>query len=130
MSYREAFPHISPLEMPAIPDSWVDISYRNDSCPRFIAHSSPVGRVCVWIDREDPDAREVSSPRYTVVVDDPDYGDGHHAEYQTDRWTVALAYIDGLAEAMRLQYAAATERDADQCDAFIGALENMFSRKG
>ena len=130
MSYREAFPHISPLEMPAIPDSWVDISYRHDSCPHFLAHSSPMGRVCVWVDREDADQREIAGPRYTVVVADLDDEDAHHAEYRTDRWTVALAYVDGLAEAMRLQYAAATERDADQCEAYITALQNMFARKG
>jgi len=130
MSYRDAFPHIPALEMPIIPETWTDISYRNDSCPHFLAHSSPTGRVFVWVDREDPDQREIAGPRYTVVVADLDDEDAHHAEYRTDRWTVALAYVAGLAEAMRLQYAAATERDGEQCDAYIAALENMFARKG
>ena len=129
MSYLEAFPHMNPLEMPRIPEAWVDVSYRNDSCPHFIAYSSSMGRVVVWVDREDPDAREIPGPRFTVVVAGEDEDD-HCAEYQTDRWTVALAYIDGLAEAMRLQYAAATERDGEQCEAYVTALENMFARKG
>jgi hypothetical protein len=129
MSYRDAFPHIPALEMPSIPALWTDISYRNDSCPHFLAHSSPTGRVVVWVDREDADQREIPGPRFTVVVADLADEDDHCAEYQTDRWTVALAYVDGLAEAMRLQYAAATERDGDQCEAYITALENMFAKK-
>ena len=54
MTYQTAFPDYDPNTMPAIPETWRDVSWKNDTCPSFEA---PNGLV-IWLDYADPAMRE------------------------------------------------------------------------
>jgi len=88
LCYRE-FPDYPAAAMPPLPDGWHDLSWHNDTCPRYMRDD---GRVCIWIDYPDDDAREFHGfPRFAVVIDDND-----GAVYGTDDWTDALAVASAV----------------------------------
>ena len=90
------FPEFSGT-MPDIPDSWLDSSYRNDTCPNFIVMQGGNGdsnfQTCrVWIDCANPAEREnPESKRFSITYDrDGEYSDQIFA---SDSWSEILDYI-------------------------------------
>ena len=82
-SYATEFPEfIAGVDIPVEfldATQWVDMSWHNETCPRFytvatLTHDGTPARVCVWIEKENPEDREdASHPRFgveLVTVDD------------------------------------------------------------
>jgi hypothetical protein len=83
--------------MPAIPDSWLDVSYGNDTCPSFIVMQGGVGDsnylTCkVWIDCANPEEREnPESKRFSVTYErDSEYS---NYVFMSDSWAEILDYV-------------------------------------
>lgn len=62
MTYRTEFPDFDPATMPTIPAAFVDVSWRQDTCPHFI---DPWRSLSLFIDYADADRREFpETPRF------------------------------------------------------------------
>jgi hypothetical protein len=59
------FPDFDPATMPDIPDTWVDISWHNDSCPSFEAGHG----IIVYVDYDDQAMREFKQYARYMVYD-------------------------------------------------------------
>lgn len=61
-TWRTEFPQFDPADMPPIPDHWEDCSWRNETCPHFIAARvnphDEAGCLSIWIDPADESERE------------------------------------------------------------------------
>jgi len=58
-----AFPEYDMTTLPAIPTMWIDVSYRNDVCPSWIANEFHI-----FVDWPKPEEREYPEmERYTVL---------------------------------------------------------------
>lgn len=53
--FQTAFPDFPPATMPAIPAGFMDRSWRNDSCPCFVADGADL---ILWVDYADDALRE------------------------------------------------------------------------
>jgi len=61
--YRQEFPDRMPIDV-AIPDGFVDDSWRNDICPKFVNIDAGL---LLWIEEPDPAERETSDwPRFLL----------------------------------------------------------------
>ena len=81
-TYATEFPDFTSADIPAeLLDAtqWVDMSWHNEACPRFysvatLTYNGEPARVCVWVEKENPEDREEASyPRFgveLVTVDD------------------------------------------------------------
>lgn len=88
-NYRRHFPDFAPATLPAIPDGWKDVSWRNDSCPSFEA-----GHVHVFVNYADPAERELSEGgRFFALActDSQGYHDGGLLD--TDDWSAMLTFV-------------------------------------
>jgi hypothetical protein len=79
--FASAFPDFDVSTLPTIPADWVDISYRNDSCPSWQA-----GPYVVFIDYADEELRENEGARFIVMQDD-------RAVHEGEDWLGTLAAI-------------------------------------
>lgn len=85
MSYREEFPNYPPADLPPIPETWRDSSWRNDSCPSWEA-----GCVRVFVDYLEPAQREFPDvKRFSVQGSD-------HTDtlFESDDWGEVLAFVE------------------------------------
>lgn len=93
--WRKEFPSYPVEAMPAIPHGWIDVSWHNDACPRFVIPSLCVS---IWIDWPDPADREAGGKRFIVNVCDPDThempDDGFL--YEDDDWLRLLGWLVAL----------------------------------
>ena len=81
-TYATEFPDFTSADIPAAlldATQWVDMSWHNEACPRFysvatLTYNGEPARVCVWVEKENPEDREEASyPRFgveLVTVDD------------------------------------------------------------
>lgn len=84
MSYKTEFPDFDASTMPAIPSTWVDISWGNDACPSF---HTPEG-LRVWIDYADSEMREFAGFRFIVTVES-ETAESYDL-IQTDDWSEVI----------------------------------------
>lgn len=124
MSYREEFPDYDGATLPAIPDGWTDISWRNDDCPSWDAGNG----VSVYIDYADPAQREwPENERFTVIRD-------AWREYRTEDWAEALRIaaecVKALAEMAAPDFAAmSAERLNDWYQKRVGIGRRRTARR-
>ncbi len=81
-TYLTEFPDFTAADIPAElldASQWTDMSWHNETCPRFysvhtLTYNGEQARVCVWVERVNPEEREdASHPRFgveLVTVDD------------------------------------------------------------
>lgn len=85
-NWKEEFPDFD--HMPDIPQNWTDVSWHNDSCPSF-----ECGKLRIWVDYQNPDLREVSTPyRFGVMTIDDDNGN-QESLLDTDDWSEILSFV-------------------------------------
>jgi hypothetical protein len=143
--YRKEFPDFDPATMPAIPATWVDTSWRNDSCPGFRTMTG----LTVFVDFADNALREWPEGQRFSISLDPEMHDGNDPLCGFDKWEDALAYVlaDRFAFLIREyfteeQYAETKRRNRlygaevcathDFCDANIimaAAFKDVFGRE-
>lgn len=83
MRITTEFPQYDISTLPALPSTWVDVSWHNDSCPSWQA-----GSVFVYISEENPDDREVVGGERYWVCDD------HGTTLlSTDDWSEVLNFV-------------------------------------
>lgn len=87
------FPDFPLSDLPAMGGDWRDISWHNDTCPRFVI---PGGFASVFVDYADPACREMSdAPRFSVLLmseggqDDQDVSALH-----SDEWSHILDFVN------------------------------------
>jgi hypothetical protein len=100
-NWRKEFPSYPVEAMPAIPKDWLDVSWRNDACPRFVV---PHLGVSVWIDWPDPEDREAGGERFIVNACDPETHEMPDAPYllATDDWLRLLGWLVALEMILEL----------------------------
>lgn len=85
-TFRTEFPDFDPATMPAIPETWIDQSWHNETCPRF---HTPNGLV-VFVDFADDGDREFGGgTRFSVHID----GDDLEVLHEGDDWDAVLAFV-------------------------------------
>jgi hypothetical protein len=89
MSYREAFPDFDPATMPAIPETWKDVSFKQDICPCF---ETPSG-LFVYVDFADPSDRELEDGSRFTVITAEDKVFVVDVELITDSWEEVIALV-------------------------------------
>lgn len=90
MTWSTEFPDFPAADLPEEVKGWCDLSWRNDSCPAFMA---PSARYMVFIDYTDEAKREWPGiPRF-VVNHFTDGAVGGTA-LATDDWSAVLKLID------------------------------------
>lgn len=80
---KDAFPKYDTATLPAIPERWVDISWRHDACPSWQAYGYQI-----FVDFEKPEDRELGGERFSVC--DIEFGD---CLLSTDNWAEVLEYV-------------------------------------
>lgn len=104
--FTKSHPDFPPSTMPQIPAAWQDASWKNDTCPSYLAKeqastADTIGwQVRVYIDYADADQREIGeASRFSahIFTDAPGGGDG--ATFDTDDWAEMLAYVAAFPEA-------------------------------
>jgi hypothetical protein len=71
--YQVEFPDFDPATLPAIPASFEDVSWHNDSCPSFLNEAAGL---IIFVDFADPAAREFEEcPRFGLASWDNGAGD-------------------------------------------------------
>jgi hypothetical protein len=90
-TYRTEFPTFDPATMPAIPATWLDTSWHNDTCPSF-----QCGALRIFVDYAEPEHREIAeTPRYSVHLWEGDYP----VLLVSDDWAEVLAFVAATLEA-------------------------------
>lgn len=87
MSWRTEFSDYPPADMPAVPASWVDVSWRNDSCPSF---SHPAS-YALFVDYADRGSREFPEAARFCLYPADDRSDAPSVE--TESWDEMLAAL-------------------------------------
>jgi hypothetical protein len=99
MPYQQEFPEYDPATMPALPEGWLDTSWRNDACPSY---QNEALRLQVWIDFEKPEDRaygdEIKRFGLYNITEDGCIEDDT-AIIATDDWEEVLAAVKRHAEA-------------------------------
>ena len=80
---NDAFPKYDTATLPAIPEGWVDTSWRHDACPSWQTNGYHI-----FVDFANPDDREYSGERFLVC--DIEFGD---CLLSTDNWAEVLEYV-------------------------------------
>ena len=83
---KDAFPKYDTATLPAIPEGWVDTSWRHDVCPSWQS-----GAFHIFINAANPDDRETGGERFSVC--DIETGD---CFLITDNWDDVLSYVNGI----------------------------------
>jgi hypothetical protein len=84
--WKAAFPDFPYADMPAIPETWEDISWRNEMCPQFDTKRGCV----VFVDFADPAQREFPECcRFTAHTDN----DAREPLFETDDWQAVLNFV-------------------------------------
>jgi|LakMenE01Jun11ns_1017448.scaffolds.fasta_scaffold9235343_2 hypothetical protein len=76
-NWKTEFPDFPEADMPALPEGWEDISWRNDACPNFVNYKLGVA---LFVDFAEPEKREI--PEYPRFLAYPVYEDGTPASDQ------------------------------------------------
>ena len=87
------FPDFPADTMPAIPQTWRDISWANEPCPCF----APSDSLAVYVDFSDVAKREFAEgPRFIVVAmeDGAHPVDGSVSLFWGDDWQAVLAFVE------------------------------------
>lgn len=96
--WRKEFPGYPADAMPAIPAEWIDVSWHNDTCPRFNIMTDEAGsnftHMYIWIEYPNPNEREMGpdSPRFIVWV----YNEASSTDQvllTTNEWADVIAYL-------------------------------------
>lgn len=89
MSIETEFPDYPKEDLPPIPETWIDVSWHNDSCPSW-----QIGPYIIFIDYKDPDERESGekATRYFVMTDRSKRSDRGDI-LQTNNWETVLGFI-------------------------------------
>lgn len=95
MTYQTAFPDFDAATMPNILAGWVDISFKQDTCPGFSATPDALAGtgISVWVDYADPTKREFpESARFSAYMTDVE---GNQTwEIESDDWAAILAKVE------------------------------------
>jgi hypothetical protein len=84
---NHAFPEYDTTTLPPIPTMWIDVSYRNDVCPSWIANEFHI-----FVERANPEEREYPEvERYTVLERETG-----GVLLQSDNWDDVLDYVNGI----------------------------------
>jgi hypothetical protein len=85
------FPEYDQATLPDIPDSWVDTSWHNDTCPSFFNEDA---KLTIHIDFAKPIEREFpgSEGRFIVMVSTAE-NDGPNDLLQTNDWQAVLDLV-------------------------------------
>ncbi len=75
-----------------IPPHWQNVTWHHDACESWIAARGPWGALKVWVDKEDPEARECDGhPRFAVTFLDAD--EDPTELLASDDWAEVLAFV-------------------------------------
>ena len=86
MTYRTEFPDFPEADMPAMPEGFVDASWKNDSCPCFVSEAAGL---TLFVDYADASSREFpETTRFSLVRQATD-----ERLVDTDDWNAVLAAI-------------------------------------
>jgi hypothetical protein len=86
-NYLTEFPDFKDESLPAIPEGFVDQSWKNETCPHW--EKDGIG---IWINYSEPSRREISTMSRFIITDD-----NFQVILETEDWTQvlqALAQID------------------------------------
>lgn len=98
--YKKAFPDFTPETMPDTPESWLDVSWHNDSCPSFLVMQGGEGdsnftQCRVWIDYMDSALRDVQgAARFSVTFESDNLERQSELAFQSDNFAEILAWIE------------------------------------
>lgn len=85
MTFATEFPDFPAADMPALPASFVDCSWKNDTCPSIM--SDDLG-LLIFIDYADASLREFPDSKRFIITNE----DGA-CFLDTDDWAAVLAFI-------------------------------------
>lgn len=94
MTFRKEFPDYDAATLPAIPDSWTDQSWHNDTCPSFCTGNG----VVVFVDYGDTAKREFSDGVRFTVHTDPEMTNSNDVLLETDDWAAVLTFVAGFSD--------------------------------
>lgn len=80
-----------------LPQGFADQSWHHDSCPKFVKPLPNGGHICVYIDAEKLEDREVSHSRFSVHILDDNYETSGHV-LDTDDIGEVVAAVNRLLE--------------------------------
>lgn len=85
--YEREFPEMLPLPEASelLAKGWIDHSWHNDACPRFV---SPDKKLAIWVDAKDPAMRDFSENDRFIVEEHQEFVD------YTPDWQPLLATSD------------------------------------
>ena len=89
--FSTEFPDFPAADFPAMPETFVDTSWRNDACPSIT--SDALG-LTIWIDYADPAKREHDGKYLRFSVQNQSAGIETSGGFDTDDWSEVLALID------------------------------------
>lgn len=109
-TFDREFPDFPAADMPAIPEGFVDVSWKNDSCPSFL--NVDAGLV-LFVDYLDPELREEPTcPRFSLGVWDD--GSTGWTLAATDDWAEILAALPAAPDAAHFLKGLGEELTANQ----------------
>jgi hypothetical protein len=98
--WKVEFPDMPEDLFPDLPEGWMDESWHNDVCPRFVVVDVVSDVLAVWVDYPAPEEREFPSlPRFRAYVEGTD-GESCKTVVETDRWEDLLRAVDVKAREM------------------------------
>ena len=86
MTYKTEFPDYD--DTLSFPEGWVDDSWHNDVCPKFIK-----GNVLIWCDYKDFDRREIEGQQFIVSLG---FDEGYEPLQGFNSLSDALAFAQTL----------------------------------
>lgn len=101
-TFRTEFPTFDPATLPAIPADWTDVSWKNDTCPKFLAAAGLTWEIVVTIDWADPAFRELDlGSRFFADQYTNEGPSGSEGFYHGDDWDALLAAVEKRAAELR-----------------------------
>ena len=82
---KNAFPEYDTATLPAIPEGWVDTSWRHDVCPSWQSNGYQI-----FVNFENPDDREYSGGERFLASDITT----NEVYLMTDDWNEVLTFVD------------------------------------
>lgn len=92
--WQREFPDFTAAELPAIPATWVDLSWHNDISPSFSATPDALAGtgISVWVDYADVARREFGEgDRFGVYM--TDLGGERSHEWSSNDWEAVLVKV-------------------------------------
>jgi hypothetical protein len=99
MSYKTEFPFFD-YDIPNL-EGFVDMSWRNDICPKFVRKLNDTQEIVVWVNFADEDRRECGGLQFVVVVQDIDNEEDpfdYACELETNSWDDVLNKISSITQ--------------------------------